>query len=75
MKYVESAAISGATYKTKFLLKDEPMAHEVSFDIPERLLGRADIAFTVKQNGSVLGTLTVSNGSVVWFPKGTTYGC
>lgn len=51
------------------------MAHEVSFDIPERLLGRADIKFTVKENGSVLGTLTVSNGSIVWFPKGTTYGC
>lgn len=51
------------------------MAHEVSFDIPERLLGRADIRFTVKQNGGVLGTLTVSNGSIVWLPKGTTYGC
>ena len=38
------------------------MAHEVSFDIPERSLGRADIKFTVKENGS-------------WFPKKTTYGC
>jgi hypothetical protein len=49
--------------------------HDVSFDIPERRLGRADIEFTVKTDGSVLGTLTVSNGSLVWFPKGTTYGC
>ena len=23
---------------------------------------------------TVLGTLAVSNGSIVWFPKGTTYG-
>jgi len=51
------------------------MAHEVTFDIPERELGRADIKFAVKVDGSVLGTLTVSNGSVVWFPKGTSYGC
>lgn len=49
--------------------------HDVSFDIPERPLGRADIEFTVKADGSVLGTLTISNGSLVWFPKGTTYGC
>ena len=51
------------------------MAHEVSFDIPERALGRADIKFTIRENGSVLGTLTVSNGAVVWFPKKTTNGC
>jgi hypothetical protein len=49
--------------------------HDVSFSIPERALGKADVTFVVKQNGAVLGTLAVSNGSVVWFPKGTTYGC
>ncbi|QDV45894.1 hypothetical protein Enr13x_57970 [Stieleria neptunia] len=49
--------------------------HEVEFDVPKRPLGRADIEFTVKADGSVLGTLTVSNGSLVWFPKGTTNGC
>jgi hypothetical protein len=49
--------------------------HEVAFDVPKRPLGRADIEFTVKADGNVLGTLTVSNGSLVWFPKGTTYGC
>lgn len=48
--------------------------HDVSFSIPERALGKADVEFVVKQDGSVLGTLAVSNGSVVWFPKGTTYG-
>jgi len=49
--------------------------HEVAFDVPKRPWGRADIEFTVKADASVIGTLTVSNGSLVWFPKGTTYGC
>ena len=58
------------------LRKAKQMAkHEVAFDVPKRPLGRADIEFTVKADGAVLGTLTVSNGSLVWFPKGTTYGC
>jgi hypothetical protein len=48
--------------------------HEVAFDVPKRPLGRADIEFTVKENRSILGTLTVSNGSVVWFPKAAKYG-
>lgn len=49
--------------------------HDVCFSIPERALGKADVEFVVRQDDSVLGTLAVSNGSVVWFPKGTTYGC
>jgi hypothetical protein len=48
--------------------------HDVSFSIPQRPLGKADVEFVVKRDGSILGTLAVSNGSVVWFPKGTTYG-
>ena len=48
--------------------------HDVSFEIPTRPLGRADVSFRVKQNECALGTLTVSNGSVVWFPRGTHYG-
>jgi len=48
--------------------------HDVSFNLPQRSLGRADIEFLVKRNGALLGTLAVSNGSVVWFPKGTSYG-
>lgn len=48
--------------------------HDVSFNIPQRALGKADVEFLVKRDGAVLGTLAVSNGSVVWFPKGTTYG-
>ena len=49
--------------------------HDVQFEVPARPLGRADASFVVKRDGAVLGTLTVSNGSVVWFPKGTSYGC
>lgn len=49
--------------------------HEVEFSIPTRLLGKSDVKFVVRENGKVLGTLAVSNGSVVWFPKGTSYGC
>jgi len=48
--------------------------HDVIFSIPQRALGKADVEFQVKQNGSVLGTLAVSSGSIVWFPKSTTYG-
>ena len=50
------------------------MAHDVMFSIPTRSLGRADVKFTVKENGRTAGTLTVSNGSIVWFPTGTTWG-
>ena len=48
--------------------------HEVRFNLPERPLGKADASFTVKRDGSTLGTLKISNGSIVWFPSGTTYG-
>jgi hypothetical protein len=48
--------------------------HDVRFELPPRTLGRADAKFQVKRNGRILGTLTVSNGSVVWFPRGTKYG-
>lgn len=48
--------------------------HDVSFSIPQRSLGKADVEFLVRSDGAVFGTLAVSNGSVVWFPKGTSYG-
>jgi len=50
------------------------MAHSVTFTLPERDLGKADVEFRVKHNGSVLGTLKVSKGTVVWVPKDHTYG-
>ena len=48
--------------------------HDVSFSVPQRPLGRADVEFLIKRDGKVHGTLKISNGSVVWFPKGTSYG-
>jgi hypothetical protein len=48
--------------------------HDVTFEVPRRSLGKADVEFRVKENGKTLGTLTVSNGSIVWFPRGTKYG-
>ena len=51
------------------------MAHDVKFEIPSRSLGRTDVKFVVKKDRLVVGTLAVSNGSLVWFPRGTSYGC
>lgn len=48
--------------------------HKVDFIVPERPLGKADVEFAVKRDGSALGRLKVSNGSIVWVPKGCTYG-
>ena len=48
--------------------------HDVSFSVPQRPLGRADVEFLIKRDGKVHGTLAISNGSVVWFPKGASYG-
>ena len=50
------------------------MKHSVSFDLPTRDLGKADIHVYVKIDGKVLGKLEVSKGSVVWYPKDMTYG-
>jgi hypothetical protein len=48
--------------------------HDVTVDMPPRPLKRQDVLFNVKRDGSTYGTLKVSNGSVVWFPSGTTFG-
>jgi hypothetical protein len=48
--------------------------HDVTFTIPERGLGKADIEFKVKRNGSAFGRLRVSEGSLVWVPANKTYG-
>ena len=50
------------------------MAHDVSFEVPRRDLGKADVDFRVKKGGEMLGKLAVSKGSVVWFPKDHTIG-
>lgn len=48
--------------------------HKVVFSVPERELGKADLEFKVKRDGFMLGTLKVSNGSIVWVPKDYKYG-
>jgi hypothetical protein len=45
------------------------MVHRVAFSIPERDLGVADVKFNVMQDGAKFGTLEVSRGSVVWYPR------
>lgn len=48
--------------------------HDITFTIPERALGKADIEFKVKRNESAFGRLRVSEGSLVWIPADKTYG-
>lgn len=50
------------------------MAHNVSFSVPIRPTGKSDVEFSVNKDRAKLGTLKISNGSIVWFPTGTTYG-
>lgn len=45
------------------------VAHKVTFSIPKRDLGVADVAFNVTRNGEKFGTLQVSRGSLVWYPR------
>lgn len=45
------------------------MAHKVTFEIPSRPVGFADIVFVVRKNKKKFGELRISQGAVVWFPK------
>ena len=45
------------------------MAHKVTFELPEREIGRADILVVVKRDNSKIGKLLVSRGAVVWRAK------
>jgi hypothetical protein len=42
------------------------MVHDVTFEIPERRLGKVDIEFKVKRDGALLGTLKISKGAIAW---------
>ena len=48
--------------------------NKVTMTLPPRELKRADAVFKVSRDGKRHGTLTVSNGSIVWFPPYTSYG-
>lgn len=45
------------------------MAHKVTFSLPERELGRADIVVVVKRGNAVFGKLLMSKGGIVWRRK------
>ena len=49
--------------------------HKVVMKIPPKEIKRADVSFTVHRDGETFGTLEISNGSIVWFPAGTSNGC
>lgn len=42
--------------------------HDVSFEIPQKLVLAKDVVFEIKSDGSKLGTLLVSKGNVEWIP-------
>lgn len=48
--------------------------HQVKMTLPPREIKRADASFAVKRDGKKLGTLEISNGSIVWFPPYTQQG-
>jgi len=50
------------------------MKHKVTFSIPSKELKKADIIFRIYNDNGLLGTLEISNGSLVWFPKGNKIG-
>ncbi len=41
------------------------MAHKVTFAVPERPLAKVDIEFNIRRNGTMFGTLKISQGGVV----------
>ena len=50
------------------------MAHTVSFTVPKRPLGNADVTFWVKRDGELLGRLEISKGKIVLFPRNARSG-
>jgi len=42
--------------------------------MPARELGKTDVVFEVWKDGEKFGTLKVSKGSLVWFPRDTSKG-
>jgi hypothetical protein len=50
------------------------MAHKVTFSLPKRDVGNADVEFLVRSDGIVLGKLLVGKRALVWRPKNKKYG-
>ena len=50
------------------------MAHQVTFSVPERPLANVDVEFNVRKNETMLGTLKISQGGIVWRPSPASLG-
>ena len=42
------------------------MTHKVTFSVPERPLANVDVEFNIRKNGTMFGTLKISQGGIVW---------
>ena len=42
--------------------------HEVSFEIPQKMVLAKDVKFDVKSDGAKIGTLLISQGNIEWIP-------
>ena len=45
------------------------LKHDVLATLPGVLLGKMDAFFDINQDGKKLGTITISKGSIEWYPK------
>jgi hypothetical protein len=45
--------------------------HDITFEIPKKLVLSKDIQFEVKSDGCKLGSLLISKGSIDWIPANT----
>ena len=43
--------------------------HDVYGTLPFALLGKKDAYFEIYEDGKKLGTITISKGSIEWYPK------
>lgn len=50
------------------------MAHDVTFEVPARPLGKKDLVFVVRRNRAKFGELRISRGAVVWIPADKSKG-
>lgn len=48
--------------------------HQVTMRTPALVVSRADAKFNVYADGQKFGTLHISQGSAVWFPRNRSYG-
>ena len=42
--------------------------HNVSFEIPQKLVLAKDVVFDIKSDGAKIGSLLISKGNIEWVP-------